>query len=28
VLFLIVLGVTIVQFALAPIWVYYEVERR
>jgi multiple sugar transport system permease protein len=28
VLFLIVLVVTIAQFALAPIWVYYEVERR
>jgi multiple sugar transport system permease protein len=28
VLFFIVLVVTIVQFVLAPIWVYYEVERR
>jgi multiple sugar transport system permease protein len=28
ILFVIVLLVTIVQFALAPIWVYYEVERR
>ena len=28
ILFLIVLVVTIIQFALAPIWVYYELERR
>jgi multiple sugar transport system permease protein len=28
ILFLIILLVTVVQFALAPIWVYYETERR